>query len=151
MEIKPKTKVRLDYEVISEGKVVDKAEDAELFIGFNLLVKGFEKNLIGLKPGEEKQFDIAPNEAYGDYKLELIQKIPREQFPKEQQNLFVKGKMLQMYVSGLPVIATVKDVDASTVTLDFNHPLAGKNLHFWVKIKEVDPATDEDVKNAMMN
>ncbi len=151
MEIKPRTKVKLDYEVKSEGKVVDKAEDAELFVGFNLLVKGFEKNLLGLKPGQEKQFDVPANEAYGDYKLELIQKIPRNQFPKEQQDLFVKGKMLQMYVSGLPVIATVKEVDASTVTLDFNHPLAGKDLHFWVKIKEVNPATEDDVKNAMLS
>ncbi len=143
MKIEGKKEVTMNYSVKDEnGTVVDHGDNVKFVVGAGSLLPHFEENLNGMSEGDKKEFVLKPNEAYGEYKLELIQKVPRSKFNDQENELLVKGKTLQMYTKdGMPLIATVKEVDDKDVTFDFNHPLAGKTLTFNVEIVKVSEPT----------
>src|SRR3989344_3422764 len=138
------SKVKLDYEGrLESGEIFDSSthEDhshpLEFEAGSGQVIKGFDDSVMGMKIGEEKEFSIEAKEAYGDYKPELKKDIPRSDLPKDQEP---KPGMILMV--GMPdgrqfpiKIAAVTD---KTVTIDLNHPLAGKKLIFKIKIVDVE-------------
>ncbi len=89
-----------------------------------------------MKNGEEKEFHLDPADGYGDVNPKMVQKIPRDQLPKEQ-----KPEVGMMLVMGLPngaqMPCKITEVSDKEVTLDLNHPLAGKALNFKIKLIEV--------------
>ncbi|MEM1988301.1 MAG: peptidylprolyl isomerase [Candidatus Woesearchaeota archaeon] len=149
MKVENNTKINVKYELVVDNEVIDSSENAELYIGFNMVVPGFEKNVIGMNVDEEKEFDVSPAEGYGEYRLELIQAVPISQFSPEERKFLVKGKTLQLYAQGMPLLATIKDVNDKDVVFDFNHPLAGKTLHFKVKILAIEPFSEEEFKQLL--
>lgn len=149
MKVENNTKINVKYELVVDNEVIDSSENAELFIGFNMVVPGFEKNVIGMTVNEEKEFDVLPEDGYGEYRLELIQAVPISQFSPEERKFLIKGKTLQLYAQGMPLIATIKDVNEKDVIFDFNHPLAGKTLHFKVKILGIEPFSEEEFKHLL--
>ncbi|MEM4259869.1 MAG: peptidylprolyl isomerase [Candidatus Woesearchaeota archaeon] len=134
--------VTLDYTGnLEDGTVFDSSlnhnEPLKFEIGKGMVIKGFESNIMDMQIGDEKTFTLQPEEAYGEKHSQLIQKIPRnksieQQEPKPGMYLIVNAPDGQQYP------ALIIDVDETTISLDFNHPLAGKKLTFKIKIIKIE-------------
>ncbi|WP_297494978.1 peptidylprolyl isomerase [Thermococcus sp.] len=114
-------------------------------IGVGEIIPGLDEALIGMKPGERRTVTIPPEKAYGMPNPELVIKVPVEEFTKAglepQEGLYV------MTDSG---IAKILEVRENLVSLDFNHPLAGKTLIFEVEVIEVKKSeADVDESSAL--
>jgi FKBP-type peptidyl-prolyl cis-trans isomerase SlyD len=128
------------------GEVIDRSTDGEplsYLHGHGNLVPGLERELTGRKPGDRLQVKVAPAEAYGEYERELVQRVPRRAL-KGIADLRV-GMRLQAQTPAGPRAVTVTQLSGDMVTLDGNHPLAGKNLNFEVEVARVRPATEEEL------
>jgi len=100
------------------------------------VIPGFDKAVVGMKKGEEKKFTLQPSEAYGHRKPNLTQTVYRKLLPKNHEPK--PGMMLALGTSdGQQIPATITEVTKKNVTLDMNHPLAGKVLTFAIKIVEI--------------
>lgn len=124
----------------SEGK-----DPLEVLAGKGMLIKGFDEALLDMKVGEEKEIDVTPEQAYGDRKEELVRKVPRSELgsdvePKVGMMLGIKAPTGQVFP------ATIQKVDEKEIELDANHPLAGKKLHFKLKLVGTRKPTEEDLK-----
>jgi peptidylprolyl isomerase len=104
--------------------------------GNSEVVKGFDQAIIGMKKGEEKEIKITPEEAYGRPNPKLVQKLPREKLPKDQEPKAGLILMLRSQ-SGYQIPARITAVDKKEITIDLNHPLAGKTLIFKIKLTEI--------------
>jgi peptidylprolyl isomerase len=124
---------------LNDGTVFDSSRDREPLefkVGKAEVLPGFESAVIGMNTGEQKTIQILAADAYGEYAKDRLVKIRRNQVP-EGLDLKV-GVPLQMNQSdGQPVVMTVAELEADSVTLDANHPLAGKDLTFEVELLEV--------------
>lgn len=139
MPIKNGDKVKVEYKgTLDDGTVFDSSEKhgepLEFEIGAGQIIPGFEDAIMGMENGDEKEFKLEASEAYGDRNPQLVQKIPRDQMPKEVE----RGMVL---VVGLPngaqIPVKVTEVTDEWVTIDLNHPLAGENLNFKIKIVDI--------------
>jgi len=141
MAIKEGDKVKIEYEgKLDDGTVFDSSEKhgkpLEFEVGAGQVIKGFNDAVIGMEKDEEKEIKLEPKEAYGDNNPELVKKVPRDKMPKEPEPQ--PGMMLMMGLpDGKQIPAKITEVGDTEVTLDLNHPLAGQNLHFKIKIVEV--------------
>lgn len=142
MTVKEGSKIKVEYKgSFDDGTVFDSSakhgKPLELTIGSKQVIKGFEEGLMGMKVGEEKKISLEPKEAYGDYNPQLIQKIPREHLPKEQEPK--TGMMLLMGTSdGMQVPVKITEVTDKDVSIDMNHPMVGKKLNFKLKVVEIN-------------
>ena len=141
MTVKTGNKVKVEYVgKLDDGSVFDSSEDhgkpLEFEVGSGRVIKGFDDAILGMNEGDEKEFTIQPAEAYGQHDPTLVQKVPREVFPQEAD--LTAGLLFE---AGLPtgekVPAMITAVDEGIVTVDLNHPLAGKTLNFKIKLKEI--------------
>ncbi len=116
--------------------------------GENMMLPMFEANLAGKNEGENFDFRIPCNEAYGEYDDEGVLELERAMFEvdgKLDERVFV-GNVVQMYANdGQIVNAQVVEITDKIVIIDLNHPLAGENLHFTGTIIEVREATEEEL------
>ena len=140
--------VGLDYTLrLDDGEVLDTSEGREplAFIqGAGGLVPGFANAIYGLQLGEEKDFVVPPEEGYGTYQPEANIIVPASAFPQG----ITPEVGLQLHVrstDGGTQAATVKDISERGVLLDLNHALAGKTLHFHVKVLALREATAEEL------
>lgn len=123
-------------------KFIGKFEDGSVFdtsdapmsieIGSGKLIKGLDKEILGMTEGEEKSVEVSPEEGYGVEDPKLVINIPYETFTKN--NLDPQVGMMLKTSKGNGYITQVFDKD---VEVNFNHPLAGKNLTFDVSIVEI--------------
>jgi len=105
-------------------------------IGEGNLIKGFEKGLIGMEVGEKKNLVIPPEEAYGQNDEKLTTKVSRSHLPDSVQPAI--GMQLQVkQKDGSIFMVWITGMDEETVTLDANHPLAGKTLKFDVELTDI--------------
>lgn len=122
-----------------DGTVFDTSADRdplEFTIGRGQLIPGFEQAVIGMSPGESKTVNIPAGEAYGQHNAEMLTEVDRSQFPADLNPEV--GQQLQLNRSdGQTVVVTVASVSESTVTLDANHHLAGKDLIFDIQLVEI--------------
>ena len=141
MSIKKGDKVKIDYEgTLEDGTVFDSTEKqgkpAELEIGTGQLIPGVDKALVGMKKGEEKTIKLGPEDAYGEPKPELMKEVPRENLGIDDE--LEPGMVLMLTMpNGMQFAALVVEVSGEKVTIDLNHPLAGKTLIFKVKIVDI--------------
>ena len=105
-------------------------------MGGGQVIPGFESAALGMVTGESKTFTLAPTEAYGVGDPNAIQPVPTSHFP-EGFEFQVGGIVQGENPDGGAVMATINAVDGDTVILDFNHPMAGKNLTFEIEIVDV--------------
>ncbi|WP_028914985.1 peptidylprolyl isomerase [Pseudoxanthomonas sp. J31] len=127
------------------GQVLDRSpEDHPLsyFHGGGNIIPGLEKGLEGRSAGESLTVDVPPAEAYGERIEGLVQDVPREAF--QGIDRIEPGMQFQANGGQGPVLVTVVAVGDRQVRIDGNHPLAGKTLHFDVRITDVREATDEE-------
>jgi FKBP-type peptidyl-prolyl cis-trans isomerase SlyD len=128
------------------GEVIDRSADGEplsYLHGHGNLIPGLERELTGRKSGDRLQVKVAPAEAYGEYDRELVQRVPRRTL-KGIADLRV-GMRLQTQTPEGPRAVTVTQLSGDMVTLDGNHPLAGKSLNFEVEVAGVRAATEEEL------
>ncbi len=146
MRIEPNKYVSLDYTLtLDSGEVVDKSEKGEplaFIYGSGSIIGGLERALLGLEAGAARKVTVEPEEGYGPVRPELVQKLPRRHFPPE----VAEGMTFEAEGGHGPVLLLVKEVDAEGVLVDLNHPLAGKRLHFDVRVADVRDATDEELE-----
>jgi len=108
----------------------------QFMIGRDQIIPGLENAVVGMSPGESKTVKTPAASAFGPYRKEMTQTIDRDQFPKHLTP--VVGQKLQDYqTDGQIINVMVTDVTESTVTLDTNHPLAGKDLIFDIQLMEI--------------
>ena len=131
--------VSLEYTLTLDNKeVIDTnvGGDALTYTqGSGQIIKGLESALEGMKVGESKQVTVAPENGYGSVNPKAFQEVPKENVPAEA--LEVGTELVGRDGQGRVVRPRVAEVKDQTVVLDFNHPLAGKTLHFNVKILDV--------------
>ena len=140
MPIKNGDKVKVDYKgTLEDGTVFDTSEGKapiEFEVGAKKVIPGFENAIIGMNKGEEKEVKLKPEEAYGTPREDLVKKIPRNVLPKDQEPK--PGMAIMMKTKeGVHIPARIKAVSDADVTIDLNHPLAGKTLNFKLKVVEI--------------
>ncbi|HSK28953.1 MAG TPA: peptidylprolyl isomerase [Candidatus Limnocylindria bacterium] len=106
--------------------------------GAGQIVSGLEKELLGLKTGDQKKVKVKPEEGYGLPSKEAFQEYQREKIPEEAQK--AGATLMAQGQDGRAIPMRVHEVKEKTVVVDFNHPLAGKTLNFDVKITDIRAA-----------
>jgi FKBP-type peptidyl-prolyl cis-trans isomerase SlyD len=146
-KIEDKMVVTLDYTLIVEEEVLESTETGNpiSFIqGIGQIIPGLEAALYGMKKGEKKQVIIEAQDAYGDYDPESLQVAKKDEFSEEIP--LEVGTFLDLEdQEGEGLSAQIIEADEETVTLDFNHPLAGKDLTFEITVRDLRPATQEEL------
>jgi len=141
MAVKKGDKIKIEYTgTFEDGTVFDSSEKhgnlLEFEVGAGEVIKGLDVAVIGMNMGEEKDIKISPSKAYGDYNPQLVKKIPRNKLPEGQEPK--EGMVLVVTTpSGVKLPARIAGVTDKEITIDLNHPLAGKVLNFRIKIAEV--------------
>jgi FKBP-type peptidyl-prolyl cis-trans isomerase SlyD len=128
------------------GTVIDRSADGEpleYLHGHGNLIPGLERELTGRKAGDKLQVKVTPAEGYGEYDNALVERVPRRAL-KGLSNIRV-GMRLQAQTEQGPRAVTVTHIAGDMVTLDGNHPLAGKGLNFDVEVAGVRAATEEEL------
>ncbi len=148
--------VALSYELKVEGRTADKADadrPLEYIHGTGMLLPKFEAELAGKTAGEEFAFTLTPEEGYGAHKPEYRFDIPKKSFEVDgvlREDLLVVGNLIPMLNgSGQVVQGRIEAVGADTVTMDFNHPMAGKTLNFTGKVLSVRDASEKELTEGL--
>ena len=156
MKIQKDKVIAVSYELEVEGKIADKASSEaplEYIHGTGMLLPKFEAALDGKVAGDPFEFTLTPEEGYGVYNPKYLVSLPIEAFQidgKVHEELLVVGRTLPMLNSeGQVVSGTVAAVDEKSVTMDFNHPMAGKTLHFTGKVESVREATEKELREGL--
>ena len=148
--------VSLTYELIVDGALADKADETrplDYIHGTGMLLPKFESEVEGKEPGEEFAFTLTPEEGYGTFDETRLIDLPMEAFMidgKVRDDLLVVGRMIPMMSdSGQVVNGIVHEVTDNKVTMNFNHPMAGKTLHFTGKVESVREATEKELREGL--
>ena len=124
---------------LEDGEVFDTSEGGEPFefvVGTGQAIPGFDAAVDGLGVGERRRVEIEPEDAYGPHRDGLVARIPREtaQFPTEPQ---VGANFIMPLPDGQQLEVVVTEVTDTHITIDGNHPLAGRKLIFDVELVEI--------------
>ncbi len=157
MKISKNKVVALSYELEVEGKIADKAgadKPLDYIHGTGMLLPRFEEELCGKEEGEGFDFVLSETEGYGEYNPEYKFEIPKESFADRdgriREDLLQVGLIIPMLnTSGQVVQGKVAAIQEDTVTMDFNHPMAGKTLHFTGKVESVREATEKELAEGL--
>ncbi|GAB4387692.1 MAG: peptidylprolyl isomerase [Thermodesulfovibrionales bacterium] len=124
---------------LADGTVFDSSRDREpleFAIGERQVIRGFEEAVIGMAEGQSKTIEITAEESYGPRREDLVVTVSRSQMPRDLE--LNEGVHLQMrQPDGTVFNVLVSDLTEETVTLDANHPLAGKDLTFDIELVKI--------------
>jgi FKBP-type peptidyl-prolyl cis-trans isomerase SlyD len=139
----------IEYTVQLEDGSCIKGEDGPVsmnfVVGYNQLMPSLEKRLIGLQEGTEKEFVIPARDAFGDYDPSQVHTRSLGEFPEGRHLEVGKWAIATNPETEAQYSYFVREKTPDTVTLDFNHPLAGKDLHYRVRVVRVRPADEEEL------
>ena len=140
--------VGLAYTLYVDDKIADSAsadDPLEYLHGHGNIIPGLESGLEGLKVGDKKTVVVTPDEGYGEYDSEATCKLEKNLFP--ESFTFTKGQPVSLRddATGQQCVGYIVSVDGDEVTLDLNHPMAGKTLRFENEIISIRPATEEEI------
>jgi len=147
MAIKKGDIIKVHYTgTFNDGTVFDSSETQgrpmKFEVGARQLIEGFDSSVLGKEVGDEYSIMLEPTKAYGEYNESLTEQVPKTQFPKEPKPQV--GMMLQlMGPDGHSATATIKNISEEIITIDLNHPMAGKTLNFKIKIVETGCELDQ--------
>ena len=147
-KIVDKMVVKIAYTgTLPDGSQFDTSEGGdplEFMIGSGQMIPKFEENLLGLRKGEKKTFTIAAADAYGVHDDTLMMEVPLTAFPEDLK--LEKGMQLGTTGStGEQMIVTVADLKEASAVIDYNHPLAGKDLTFAIVVEDVRKPTKDEL------
>jgi FKBP-type peptidyl-prolyl cis-trans isomerase SlyD len=141
--------VTIHYTLKDEaGEVIDSSVSAEPLAylqGHGNLVPGLERELEGKKSGDKLNVKLSPADGYGDYDQKLVTKVPRRSL-QGIANIRV-GLRLQAQTAEGPRTVVITNIMGDMVTIDANHPLAGKELNFEIEVTDVRVATEEELSH----
>ena len=137
-QVKNGDTVKVHYTgTLEDGTVFDSSlerEPLEFTLGEGQLIPGFEKTVLGMSAGESRTVTIPAEEAYGPYREEMVLEVPRTQLPADMQPQV--GMQLQVgEEQGEGMLVQITQVTNAHITLDANHPLAGKDLTFNIQLQ----------------
>ena len=139
--------VSMEYTLHVENEEIDSSQGQDplqFLVGHSNIISGLEREMIGMKVGESKDVVIAPAEGYGEFDEEALMDVPRSAFPKDME--IEEGSELTVRDdSGQSRYARVDMIEGDNVVLNFNHPLAGDELHFNVKVVGLREPTAEEL------
>ncbi len=141
--------VSMEYSLHVDGEEIDssKGQDPlQFLVGYGNIISGLEREMIGMKVGESKDVVVPPADGYGEYDEEAFMDVPRGEFPQDmpvEEGLELSVRDDQ----GQSRYARIDSIDGDTVTLNFNHPLAGDELHFNVKVVNLREPTTEEIQH----
>jgi FKBP-type peptidyl-prolyl cis-trans isomerase SlyD len=145
-KVAEKKVVSVGYTLRIDGDTVfDKSPDGqplEFLVGAGNMIPGFESAIMGMKVGEKKTFTVKSADAYGDRDETRVVDVPIDQFGTDKPEV---GQQFSVQASGGVMVVTVTKVSAKSVTVDFNSPLAGKDLTFDVEIVKIRDATEDEI------
>lgn len=141
--------VSIEYSLTVDGEIVDSSEEnepLEYLQGYQNIIPGLEREMAGMKIGDSKSVKVKPKDGYGELDPDALIEIPRSEFPKDFD--LKPGVDLQLQnQEGELLNAVVVAVTGDQVKLDLNHPLAGKELFFKVKVVDLREATEEELEH----
>lgn len=146
-EVADNVVVKMEYTLTVDGEVLDSSKDEgplEYLQGFQNIIPGLEKAMAGMKVGESKSVVVAPADGYGEFEQDSVMDVPRDEFPSDVP-LEVGLELELTDEEGYLMLATIIEVGEDSVNLDTNHPLAGKELHFEVKVIDLRKAAPEEL------
>ncbi len=150
MQISDKHVVSMNYTLKDDqGMVLDTSENRDplkFIVGSGMIIPGLEKELQGKEKGDEISVIVEPADGYGEYDDTRVVDVSKSQF-QEGTEINAGMQVQAQDANGDVQILIVKEVKGESVTLDINHPLAGKTLHFDVQIDDVREATDEELQH----
>jgi peptidylprolyl isomerase len=124
---------------LADGTVFDSSVERgplEFTLGAGQTIPGFEKAVLGMKVGEKKTVTIPADEAYGPRRDELVAEVPREKLPSDMTPEVGQQLLMRQPDDG-EIVVTITEVTDDTVTIDANHPLAGKDLTFEIELVKI--------------
>lgn len=148
MNIDKNSVVKFHYTVTETGKEqLESSKDNDalsVLVGHGAIIPGLEEALMGKQAGDSVQATIAPEQAYGERREGLTQRIPKKLFKNAK---LVQGMQVVLPTEMGPRAMTILKVGMSVVDVDLNHPMAGKSLDFDVEILEVREASAEEIEH----
>jgi len=142
--------VRLAYRMHLDSGEVIKGSAAgpaymDFVVGYREVLPGLENRLLGLREGQEQEFVVPAAEAFGPHNPKQVQEYSRGRFPAEAD--LRPGGAVTVAHSAIPLAFPYRIVEVreDMVVLDQNHPLVDQDLHYWVQVLEVRPATPEEL------
>ncbi len=153
MAINDNQVVSISYELkdVASGEVIDSNLDAApltFIVGKGQIIPGLENEIKNLSQGDSSDIEVSAKDGYGEYDDAAVQSLPKEQFAglelTEGMTLYGQGE------DGGTVQVIVKSFNEESVNVDFNHPLAGKDLLFAISITEVREATEDELLNGFV-
>jgi FKBP-type peptidyl-prolyl cis-trans isomerase SlyD len=148
MSIEKGSKVSIHYNLKIDGKTVDSSDgrDPLTFVhGEGEIIPGLEDELVGMSVGDKKSVTVAPENGYGEHRDEGVQTVPRQAF-QDADSLSIGNIVAIQAPDGQAFQATITEIEGDSITLDLNHPLAGKTLNFDVEIVNVEDAPSKIIK-----
>ncbi len=143
------TAVKFNYTLKDDdGNILDQSPEGQPLAylhGHSNIIPGLEQQLEGKSAGERVNAIVEPVDGYGEYQELAVQKVPRDNFQGVED--IQAGMQFQSEAGGQVMLVTVTDVNDEEVTVDANHPLAGKRLTFDVEIQEVRAATEDELNH----
>ncbi len=141
--------VSIEYTLTVDGNIVDASEEnepLEYLQGFQNIIPGLERELVGMQVGESREVTVLPKDGYGDTDPNALIEVPRSEFPKDFE--LKAGVELQLQNQDNEILnAVIVDVTPKMVKLDLNHPLAGKELFFRVTVVGLREPTEEEISH----
>ena len=137
--------VSLQYTLSGEdGKTIESnkgKEPLKYVQGQNMMIPGLEKELAGMKVGQEKHVKVKPEDAYGQVDPRRYQEFPKDKIPPDELKQIKVGSMIPLTApNGQTFTFPVSEIKEKTIVVNLNHPMAGKTLVFDVKVVDIQPA-----------
>jgi FKBP-type peptidyl-prolyl cis-trans isomerase SlyD len=140
MAMQSNQKIAIEYELTVDGQVVDSnvgREPLEFMFGAGHIIPGLESRIAELDAGESAEVTVPAAEAYGEYNEEAMQVVPKAQLQGIEEEITAGMPLQGQGPDGNPIQVVVKEVRDEEVVVDFNHPLAGRDLTFAIKVLSV--------------
>ena len=141
--------VSMEYSLHVDGELLDSSEGQsplQFLAGYGNIISGLENEMMGMKIGDSKDVVVQPVDGYGEFDDEAFMDVPLNQFPKDMK--ITEGVELTVRDDeGHARYARVDTVTGDIVTLNFNHPLAGDELHFHIKVVGLRQPSEEELSH----
>lgn len=141
--------VSMEYTLHVDGELLDSSDGQgplQFLAGYGNIIPGLEEEMRGMKIGDSKDVVVEPKNGYGEFDEEAFMKVPRTDFPKEMP-MEVDTELTVRDEEGNSRYARVESIEGDNVTLNFNHPLAGDELRFHVKVVALREPTEEELEH----
>jgi FKBP-type peptidyl-prolyl cis-trans isomerase SlyD len=139
----------MEYTLTVDGEELDSSKDAgplQFLAGHDNIVPGLEREMLGMKIGESKDVTVSPADGYGEFDEDAYMEVPRSEFPEDME-IELGMELGVTDEDDNHQMAFVESLDDETVRLDFNHPLAGAELQFNVKVVGLREPTSEELEH----